>query len=336
MRIAIIDLGTNIFNLFIAEIDTSKSTFLRTSHVFQGKKECVTFKKLYKTKFPVKLGEGYTEKNFITPTAFERGITTLKIYKKIISDYGVKKIIAFATSAIRSASNGKKFVRQAKKETGIKIKIISGEREAQLIYYGVKHALDIGKNPSLIMDIGGGSTEFIIANRKKIFWKQSFDIGVARLLEKFKPSDTIKKKEIKQIENYLEQNLQPLFKVVTRFSSTLVPSGKRIGKITELIGSSGSFDTFAEMIAHRFYSPKILKGKSEYVFKMNDYKKIHHYLLTSNKQKRISMSGLIEMRADMIVIASIFTNFILKKFHFSKMRLSNYSLKEGALFELLK
>ena len=313
MKIAILDLGTNTFNIFIAEIFPDK-----------------TFKKLYKSKIAVKLGEGGINKNFIEETPFKRGIRALKKHKRTIEKYGAEKIVAVGTSAIRSAGNGKHFVKIAKEKTGIDIEIISGNREAELIYYGVRSAVKMSDTPSLIMDIGGGSTEFIIANKKEILWKQSFLLGAARLLEKFKPSDPITKEEIKLIEHHLEENLKSLFLAV---NSPLIKGDK--GGCQELLGSSGSFDSLAEMIAHRFYNIEIIQGKTEYDFNIEDCKKIYKLILNSTYKERLHMPGLTKMRADMIVVSAIFVDYIFLRLGLKKMRLSRYSLKEGLLWELL-
>ena len=306
MRIAVIDLGTNTFNLLIAEINPDKS-----------------YTNLYQTKLSVKLGEGGIDKGFIAPASFQRGINALKIYKETISNYNVEKVFAFATSAIRTATNGIEFTEKVKQETGFEVEIITGDKEAELIYYGVCEAVNLGEELSLIIDIGGGSTEFIIANKDKIFWKQSFLLGASRLLEKFKPSDPITDIEIHQLKDYLNSQLQPLYEAVKLFP------------ITELIGSSGSFDSLAEMIAHRFYTPEILTDKTEYTFNLNDYKVIYENVIKSNKEQRTKMKGLIEMRIDMIVISTIIVQFILTSFNIKKMRLSTYSLKEGTLSEII-
>lgn len=305
MRIAIIDLGTNTFNLLIAEVSANN------------------FKEIYGTKLPVKLGEGGISRRFIAAKSFKRGIGALKEYRKIIDNHKAAKIIAFATSAIREASNGDEFIKAAKTETGISVKKISGNKEADLIYEGVREAVKMGNSLSLIMDIGGGSTEFIIANKRKIFWKKSFLLGAARLLEKFDPSDPIKNSEVKKIEKYLSDELQSLVKAVKKLP------------VVELIGSSGSFESLADMIAHRFYSPEILKGKTEYSFDLNDCHAIYDIILRSGRAQRLKMKGLIAMRVDMIVISSIFVNLILQKLNLKKMRLSTYSLKEGVITELM-
>ncbi|MBI3500269.1 MAG: Ppx/GppA family phosphatase [Bacteroidetes bacterium] len=306
MRIAILDLGTNTFNIFVAEIFSDK-----------------TYSKLYKSKIPVKLGEGGINKNHIEPKPFRRGIKALKKHKKTAEEFGAENIFAFGTSAIRSANNGNDFIKAAKEKTGIDIKIISGDKEAELIYYGVRSAVKMDNTPSLIMDIGGGSTEFIIADKNKILWKQSFLLGAARLREKFHPSDPLTEPEKKKIEKHLEENLQPLFEAVKKFP------------VTELIGSSGSFDSLAEMIAYRYYDIGLLKGNTEYDFNLDDCKKLYDIILKSTIEERLHMKGLVKMRVDMIVVSAIFVDYVFEKLALKKMRLSRYSLKEGVLWEVL-
>jgi exopolyphosphatase/guanosine-5'-triphosphate,3'-diphosphate pyrophosphatase len=173
------------------------------------------------------------------------------------------------------------------------------------------------------MDIGGGSTEFIIADNKGVKWKQSFDIGASRLLEQFKPSDPILPKEINALEKFLEMTLKPLEQAMKKF-----PAKK-------LAGSSGSFETLAEIIGYRFHNKNVLKGKISYWFNLKEYHRIHQWLLASTTAMRMKTKGLVKMRVDMIVISSILTDFILKKYHPSEMELSKYALKEGALVKII-
>ena len=303
-RIAVIDLGTNTFNLLIVEVNPDK-----------------TYQLIFQTKISVKLGEGGINKGFIAPIPFNRGIDALKTHKQTIEKYNVEKVYAIATSAIRGASNGFEFVAKAKEQSDIDIQVISGDQEAETIYYGVRDAVKMNDNASLIIDIGGGSTEFIIANKNQIFWKQSFLLGVARLLEMFNPSDPITDLEKHTLIDYLKTELQPLFNAIKKYP------------ITELIGSSGSFDSIAEMVAHRFYTPHIFDGKTEFSFNLDDCAAVHETILKSTNAQRLQMKGLVAMRVDMIVISSILVHFILKSFSISQMRLSTYSLKEGILFE---
>ncbi len=307
MRIAVIDLGTNTFNLLVAEVATDQSYTI-----------------IYNDKIAVKLGEGGINTNIIAPNPFKRGINAMKAHLETINTFGPGKIFAFATSAVRSAENGNEFVTEIKKETGIEVNVISGLKEAELIYEGVQQALDIGTGKSLIMDIGGGSTEFIIGNNKGILWKHSFDLGVSRMYEYFRHSEPITAGEILKVENFLKEKLQPLTEAYAEH------------RFDTLIGSSGSFDTFAEMIFCRYHTEESLRHRTSYEFDTPDFFKIHNLILHSNLEERYKMEGLIEMRVDMIVLASIFTNFILREFKLDKMRLSTYALKEGVLSEIIK
>jgi exopolyphosphatase / guanosine-5'-triphosphate,3'-diphosphate pyrophosphatase len=307
MIIAIIDLGTNTFNLLIADINPDG-----------------TYKNLFKTKIPTRLGEGTINKNLISKEAFKRGIAALRTKKDMISKFRAIRTYAFATSAIRSCRNGKLFIKAAQEEAGINVQVISGIKEAELVYYGVRKALTIGPEPALIMDIGGGSNEYVIATDREILWKGSFDIGVARLLLKFNPSDPITEEQVKEIENYLDDTLKRLYEAMTEH------------KVTELIGAAGSFETFVALIANQLYDINSIKGKTEYEVNLADFDLIHNQLLNSTKTDRLSMKGMVQMRVDMIVIASIMVKHLLNKFDLKKMRYSAYALKEGILEQVVK
>jgi exopolyphosphatase/guanosine-5'-triphosphate,3'-diphosphate pyrophosphatase len=139
MRIAVIDLGTNTFNLLIVDSDKNG-----------------TYSILVNEKLPVKLGAGGIGKRIITPEAVERGIAALKEQKKTIDNYHTDHIHAFATSAIRSADNGKEFADRIKKEVGINLEIITGEKEAELIFKGISQSVPLDAEKILVLDIGGG------------------------------------------------------------------------------------------------------------------------------------------------------------------------------------
>ncbi len=307
MKIAVIDLGTNTFNLLIVEVHPDK-----------------TYSTVFQTKISVKLAEGGINKGFIADAPFQRGLEAFNTHYSSTQKYQADKIYAFATSAIRGASNGDDFVNRIKNKTGINIQVISGDREAELIYLGVRSAVQMSDKASLIIDIGGGSTEFIIGNKNQLFWKQSFLLGAARLLEMFPPSDPITDKEIGVFVSYLNEELEPLFEAVKKYP------------IFELIGSSGSFDSLAEMVAHRFYTPDILDDKTEFTFNLEDCVGIYEEILKSTNAQRLHMKGLVAMRVDMIVVSCIIVNFVIRAFEIEKMRLSTYSLKEGVLYEALQ
>jgi exopolyphosphatase / guanosine-5'-triphosphate,3'-diphosphate pyrophosphatase len=305
-RIAVIDCGTNTFNLLIVEI-------LRESP-----------EKLFSTRIPVKLGQNGINQQHIAEAPYLRGIEALRNFQTSISNHEVNHVLAFATSAIRDAKNGRQFVEDAKRLFDISIKVIDGEEEARLIYEGNRKAVTLSDKRSLIMDIGGGSTEFILCNQHEVLWKQSFQLGAARLLEQFKPSDPIRLQEISDIELFLKKELVPLTNAILKF-----------GNVEELIGSSGAFDSLIDMIQGELGGESIRQGKTEYVINLSDYKKIADKVIVSTYQERMAIKGLIEMRVDMMVISCLLINTVLHNYTVPCFKASTYSLKEGALFDYI-
>lgn len=276
-----------------------------------------------KEKIPVKLGEGGINNQLISHTPFQRGLKAMKTHKAKIDRFEVDHILAFATSAIRSANNGQEFVDKVFEETGIQIQAISGDREAELIYYGVNQALDLGLKKSLIMDIGGGSTEFIICDRQTMYWRHSFDLGAARLLEEINPSEPITKQEIKRLKAYLKEQLALLW------------AACKIHDVDTLVGSSGSFDSLAETIYYKFHTEGNPLVKTEYDFDLKYFDSIYKLLINSTIEKRFKLKGLAAMRVEMIVVAVIMIKFVFKKLKMKSMRLSTFSLKEGMLYDFV-
>lgn len=301
MRIAIIDLGTNTFNLLIADKKNS------------------TFKTVFKTKIAVKLGEGGIDKGIIAQEPYKRGIEALETHLQTIRKYNIDTVRAFATSAIRSSKNGQDFVKEVYEKLHLNIEVIDGDKEAELIYQGVKNAIDFNLENKLIMDIGGGSTEFIIANSEGVKWKKSYQLGVSRLKELFKPNDPISRKDIESIESHFDENLVDLFQNLKK------------NPCNELIGSSGSFDTIVEMIGHKFDKLKQSNKKPACFIEKKEYHWAEEYLLKSTLSERLNTDGIIKMRADMIVISAVFINYILRKTDINQIVRSKFALKEGAM-----
>ena len=305
MRLAVIDLGTNTFHLLIAES--------------KGK----DFEILYKTNVPVKLGEGRINDNVIIPAAFERGVSTLKEFRKKIDEYQVDKVRATATSAVRSAENGKDFVRSVWEKAQISIEIITGDEEAAFIYQGVKLSGAI-EQLALIMDIGGGSVEFILCNTEKLIWKRSYNIGAARLMQKFFKSDPISDDDQSDIINHIQNLLTDLFEICDQY------------KPQTLIGSAGAFETFAELIIKKNNEPVNIAGIKVYEFNYDDYTSTTLALINATHHERATMPGMIPLRVDMSVIAALITNYVMERLKIKKLKLSTYDLKMGVLAELLQ
>jgi len=299
-QIAIIDLGTNTCNLLIAE--------------YQNK----IFQILYQGKEVVKLGKNGIDKNCLTDDGLARAILAIRKHQDRIRRFGVSEIVIIATSAIREAVNQDWFQQHIKTNTGLDLQIISGKKEADLIFNGVKLAFGNIEDDSIILDIGGGSNEFILTEGNKPIWKQSFPLGMARLIEQIPPSDPITNLEILQIKTYFESRLDLLWK-----------RSKNSG-ITSLIGCSGAFDSLADLIDQTEPGTKI-RTKQEIL--IPDFNRIYESLIASTTSGRSEMKGLESLRIEMIVPSVIFIKLIIDRLKIQKIYQTDYALREGVLYD---
>lgn len=305
-KVALIDMGTNTFHLLITQVLAGNEP-----------------KDLVKIKESVKLGEGGISRGEIAPAAYARALKTLKNFKTLIDQHEVQEVKAMATSAVRNAANGQDLIREIASATNIHVETIDGDLEAELIYYGVKSALEIGYEKSLIMDIGGGSVEFIICDDHHVFWKQSFEIGAQRLLDKFFITDPLEEHAVEALKLYLQEQLEPLTEAVERCKPTV------------LIGSSGTFDTLCDIDSKRKGLDREKDCCPEADLALADFYEIYEDILRKKRAERLAIPGMLEMRVDMIVMAMVLIDFVLENYFINKIRVSAYALKEGMLYRLL-
>ena len=304
-RIAIIDMGTNTFHLLLADVD--KGGYQIT----------------YRDHEAVKIGQAGINEGFITREACQRAIVAMKKFREVIDQKHVAEIYAFGTSAFRNAKNGPALAEEITTRTGIPIEIISGDAEADYIFEGVSAALDLGEEVSLIMDIGAGSVEFIIGDHTTVFWKESFEIGGQRLLERFQKHDPIATDDIKKLDAFFEGQLKPLREALEKL------------RPKTLIGSSGTFDTLSDIFCIRRKIPRTFE-EPETALSLQGFYEIYEELIRKNRSERMQIEGMIEMRVDMIVVACCLVRYILECHRFERIRVSAYSLKEGVLAKLAR
>lgn len=299
-RAAIIDLGTNTFNLLVYERDASNG--LRILHSEER---------------PVFLGRGGIEKGMIAADALERGIRTLHDFRAIAHEHAVDHIIGFGTSALRNARNASHFVERAQRESGIAITIIPGEQEAELILAGVRQAVTFSSKPALVMDIGGGSIEFILATNKALMWKRSFELGATRLRERIPISDPITVEEEARIAAHLDDRLEPLYAIIDRHEPHV------------LIGSAGSFDSIAALISAE-RATELMPDQRDMEFSSLEFDALKERLLRMDRTARVLQPGLPEYRVDTLPYALIAIDRVLSAGGIRDMHWSKYALKEGA------
>jgi exopolyphosphatase / guanosine-5'-triphosphate,3'-diphosphate pyrophosphatase len=303
MRIAVIDLGTNTCNLLVAEMLNNE------------------FKILHQSKQLVKLGDDKIRDNEISPAATARTIASFRLHQSIINDFNVDTVCVVATSAVRTAANKIQYLEKLGEESGWLIKLVSGEKEAELIFKGVLLAFHELKNPAVILDIGGGSNELILGRNKELLWKESQPTGMARIINQFELSDPIRQNEIERLQKYLAgQHVQAI-------------QNCRKENVTTLIGCSGAFDTVADMI------DKVDPGEKQRITQeitLDDFYAVHKKLIKSTRDERIQMKGMDNVRIDLIVPAVILIETLVREIGIEKIVQTDFALREGILFEFLQ
>ena len=296
-KVAIIDLGTNTFHLMVAELSANRS-----------------YQTLFKERRFVKLADAGIEVIGVEP--FNRGIEAMHYFKSLIAKHQIEKVKAIGTAALRTAKNGPDFVNQVYQETGITIELITGEREAELIYEGIKQVIPETREKFLVMDIGGGSVEFILADQHQIYWAESFPIGVAVLYKGFHYGDPITESEILALEGFLNKTLSSLREVLDEHEVPII------------VGASGTFDVMAELEN---------SIKTEHFAEMNvaHFLPFYNYVVPMTVADRRAANEIPNDRSDMIVVALILIKAILELNDFQKIWISDYAMKEGIIAEIL-
>jgi exopolyphosphatase/guanosine-5'-triphosphate,3'-diphosphate pyrophosphatase len=297
-RFGVIDLGTNTFHILIVEnVDNSG------------------FKEIYRERRFVKLAEEGIENIGVAP--FERALSAMIDYAKILKENNVENYRAIGTAALREAKNGQVFISQVLEKTGLEVGLISGEEEARLIHLGVQLVVEPNDGIDLIMDIGGGSVEFIFYNKNGVISANSFPVGVAILFKKFHNHEPILTTEIEAAEAYLKTILKPLESAFSKYSNI------------RLVGASGAFEVVENILVKE-------KNGLSAVASVAEFLTLHQQVLHSNLEDRLNMEGIPSTRADLIVVAFILINFVIQNADIQEIVVCDYALKEGVLFEMIQ
>lgn len=291
-RVGIIDIGTNTFNLLIVD---------RTAD---------SFHKVWSEKEGVGLGLGGVHKGLLAADAIERGKESLKKFLEKCKELETSKVKAFATSAVRDASNKEEFLSILRNDLKLEVEVISGAREAELIHRGVLLGYNF-PSPALIMDIGGGSTEFIFANSEKVIKSESFNIGSARMFQMFELADPMTVENHEKILQYLEMHTTGFFENI---------------QTDILIGSSGSFETFYAMVKQKAYPENEFEDLSS-----DEVMEALNAMIASTLEERMKNDFIIPIRKMMAPIAAIKIKWIIEKLNIKTLTISPFAMKEGVI-----
>lgn len=305
MRLAGIDIGTLTCRLLIADLPASgQLTELRSDRRI------------------LRLGEGVDQAKTLGVAAMDRVVTCLREWRKVIESYRVDHCIAVATSAVRDASNRAEFLDRIKREAGFEVEIITGEEEARRTLLGIRSGLPNGVTDVLALDIGGGSTEFILDQPGHKPIVRSIDIGVVRLCERVLRHDPPTAEEIQQAHEWVRME--------TEAAVSDMPRGAGL----TFVGTAGTITTLAAM-AQKLpsYQPARIHN---YRLDLGTIQALEQSLLSRKKAGRVGLPGLERGREEVIAAGAIIIRTVMETLGQSDCLVSDLGLREGVLIDLAK
>ena len=310
IRTAVVDCGTKMFSMLIADVSP------------------LGWESKFILRRPVFLGQGGFQSRIIVPDRFARGLDALRVLHQAAVNYGVQEVRVVGTSALRDAMNGDVFARSVRKLLNWNLEIIDGEQEARWINEGVALTLSASESPALVMDIGGGSVEFILTKRKADgHWivedLVSLNVGVARLAEFGKPEDPLTSAGEERYREFLEDAMAPVRKMMASHPPVA------------LVGSSGSFDTFSEMINGPVPRNLAKDPTQIQTIESTAWKVLHERLIETPVQGRLKLQGMAPDRARMIPLSSMLVNHIWRLLPAdARLIRSPFAMREGVMNEI--
>ena len=301
---AIIDLGTNTFQLLVATQGNISNPLQIIANLQR----------------PVQLGLGAMETGLLQNDAMDRALIALREFKAVALAEGcpINRIHAIGTSILRRASNTQDFLAEVDQRLGIKIQVISGIEEADLIYHGIFHSLPQPWNStSLVMDIGGGSVEFILFKGGTILYKVSLELGGLRLLSMFQQDGYFHQSQLGSLQTYIVDQMQPLFAACVYHQPEV------------LIGAAGAFETIWDL-AHVNSPDSVIPPASELV--ITQFYEQKKRVEETDFEGRQKIKGMKAFRAGILPFANVLIATVLEELSIENMWVSSYNLKEGYWF----
>jgi len=306
-RVATIDIGTNSTHLLIAKLEPNLNTFSIE----------------LAEKSTTRLGERDPGTGELTSLAMNRAFSTLKRFKDLSESYKVDSLIIAATSAVREAPNGRNFISEIKKKIDLDVELISGAEEARLIYLGVLSGMQFGNKPHLVLDIGGGSTELILADRSEARALTSTKIGAVRLQREFIKKDPISPQTELFLRSFIRGSMESAIdKVIKRIE---------VGEEPVLVATSGTAMAIGALISNK--ENHIQSKLQGYKITKNNLDNIVNQLIKMTLSERSQLSSLSERRSEIIVPGALILQTIMNMVNVNEIVLSERALREGLVVD---
>ena len=305
MRVAAIDIGTNSLHMIVAVVRPDLS-----------------FELIDREKEMVRLGAGGLDGRSLTDTAMTSALQTLTKFRRLADSHKVDEIVAAATSAVREADNGGDFIAEVARQTGIRIRVITGVEEARLIHQAAVYGVHMGGQPAVVIDIGGGSTEVTLGTASHVTHARSFKLGVIRLTERFVRSDPITPRDERRMLKHIAQEIGSYLGGI---------AGRRFERV---IGTSGTILSLGSLALSENggLRPEALRNRHVPAKAMH---RVRKRLTELDLDARLHLAGLDPRRADIAVAGAILLDTILRKVGADELTLCDFSLREGLVLDYI-
>jgi exopolyphosphatase/guanosine-5'-triphosphate,3'-diphosphate pyrophosphatase len=303
VRVAALDVGSNSFHLMVVE--TTANGGIRV---------------LERAKEMVRLGESSLSDGVIPPTAFRRGLKALRFLADVAHEHRPEAIVAVATSAVREASNGRVFVDAARRQCGLSIRVIDGAEEARLIYLGARPGLGLGERRVALFDVGGGSTEAILANEQQALLSSSLKIGVLRLRDHWLRSDPPAASDTAVMSDWVRTVTGP---TILRFKAARY----------DLVALTSGTAMALARLAGRRLPPS--SGVDRFQLPLEGLRSWEGRLAAMSSQERAAVPGVDPGRVDTIVPGAVILRTILEATGASEAVVCDAALRDGVIADYL-
>ena len=302
-RLAGVDIGTFTCRLLIADVPSGG-----------------LLKELRSDRRILRLGEGVDQTKRLSQAGMERVVSSLKEWREVIDGYRVDACAVVATSAVRDAANRQEFLHRVQREAGFEIEVITGDEEARRTMLGIRSGLPAGVTDMLALDIGGGSTEFILDCPGQAPVVRSIDIGVVRLCERMLRQDPPTGEEVKQAREWVRRETE----------AAVADMRRRPGQA--FIGTAGTITSLAAM-AQRLpaYEPARIHN---YRLTIETICELEQRLLARTRADRVGFPGLEKGREEVIAAGAIMTRTVMETLNEPSVLVSDLGLREGVLIDL--
>ena len=304
MRIAAIDVGSNSVHMIVCNIRPDLS-----------------FEVIDREKDMIRIGAGTLSRHALPQANIVTAMQTLAKFRRLAESHGVDEIIAAATSAVREADNGGDFITAARREIGLRVRVISGTEEARLIHQAAAYAIGIGQRRAVVIDIGGGSTEITLGTGARCEMGRSFKLGAIRLTERFHKRDPLSRSDERKLERHIR-----------RETAKYLAQIRRRG-FQRVIGTSGTMLALGSLAAGGTRGPGDVRRLT---VKAEDLHRLRRRLVDLPLVDRLKVPGLDPRRADLASVGAVLIDELLAGLEADELTLSDFALREGLVLEYIK